>query len=98
MRLLLITLVSIMMMPGCNTEENDLPVESVKKFDLILQHYVLVLDTPDKKKIVEKVLSESYGELELINGSYYTLKVVFLQNELKPFVFSAKDLEDLQCN
>lgn len=85
-----------LLLVSCKNNEKSNSLEYVKKHDLILQEYILVLDTPEKKKVVDSVLTKSYGELEQVNGNYYLLKTVSLQKELKPYVFSEKDIDALE--
>lgn len=82
---------------GCKTSGNSDSKGkevNVKENRFALQEYILVLDNPEKLKNAKKVMSESYGELEHIDRGYYRFKAVFLQNELKPYLMTQKDLED----
>ena len=87
----------IFFLSGCkssgNSDNNSKEVD-VKENKFALQEYILVLDNPEKLRKTKKVMSESYGELEHIDRVYYRFKAVFLQNELKPYLMTQKDLEN----
>lgn len=87
----------VFFLSGCKTSDNSDSKGkevNVKENKFALQEYILVLDNPEKLKNAKKVMSESYGELEHIDRGYYRFKAVFLQNELKPYLMTQKDLED----